>query len=584
VRAERRGAVAGFACNIDGDLPLKTRTIIAALFLVAVIIVTLFWLATSRRHVSVLVVNANIYTLDDAVPRAEAIAVDGDRIIAVGSTADLTDRYTADTTLDLRGKTVFPGFIDSHAHMEGLGLAMMTLNLAGTTSVREIQDKLAEWLSSRPESLWVRGRGWDQTKWAAPVFPTHKMLDSISVRVPIVLVRIDGHAAWVNHRALTLAAITARTPDPPGGKILRAHDGNPTGVLLDNAIDLVRAVMPPLSRGERGEALLRASAECVKMGLTEVHDMGVDLEQIGIYKEMMGEGRLPLRIYAAIDGAGPTWEHYMKIGPEVGLHAGYLSVRALKLYADGALGSRGAALIEPYSDEPGNRGLTLSSSDQMFHEVEAAINAGFQVCIHAIGDRANNITLNVYEKALTNSKIKNKDLRLRVEHAQVLSPPDIPRFSRLGVIPSMQPTHCTSDMYWAEKRLGAERLRGAYAWRSLISSGAIIPAGSDAPVESPDPLLGLYAAVTRQDPDGWCPPGWDLSERMSRVDAIKSYTAWGAFAGFQEHDKGKIAPGFWADLVAVSKDLMTIEPREILRSTVELTMIGGQIAFSTSGK
>jgi predicted amidohydrolase YtcJ len=559
---------------------LKSRTIAIALVLAVAAVIVVLLLTFSRRHVSVLVINGSIHTMDESRPRAQALAVEADRIVAVGETAELLNRYTADTTIDLGGGTVFPGFIDSHAHMEGLGIALKTLNLAGTTSLQEIQRRVRAEAAQRADTSWIRGRGWDQTKWSEQDFPSHEVLDSVSAAIPIMLMRIDGHAAWVNRRVLQLTGISKDTPDPPGGKILRSKDGSPTGVFLDNAMDTLRAVMPAISRKERMDALRLASAECVRVGLTEVHDMGVDLEQIDIYKQMLREGTLPIRIYAAIDGPGNTWEHYKKSGPEVGLYGGFLSVRALKLYADGALGSRGAALIQPYSDDPTNRGVTTTSSEKLSEEVESALQTGFQVCIHAIGDRANNIVLDVYEKALTDSNTKHKDIRFRVEHAQILALSDISRFSRIGIIPAMQPTHCTSDMYWAENRLGPERARGAYAWRSLIDAGSIIPAGSDFPVESPNPLLGIYAAITRQDLDGWPPQGWHAGERMTRLEAVKGYTVWGAFAGFQEHDKGMLRAGMWADFVVLTKDLMMVEPSEIPNARVLMTVVGGRVAYS----
>jgi predicted amidohydrolase YtcJ len=311
---------------------------------------------------------------------------------------------------------------------------------------------------------------------------------------------------------------------------MRDKSGTPTGVFVDRAINLVDLVLPQPSEEERTDVLLKAVAECVKVGLTQVHDMGVDMEEIGIYRKLIAQKRFPFRVYAAIGGVGKTWSEYLQRGPEMDGNDGRLVVRALKLYADGALGSRGAALIEPYSDDPGNRGLTLTSSEQMKAAVQQALSNGFQVCIHAIGDRANHVTLNVYEDVLVTNPSKAQDARFRIEHAQVLDSNDISRFKKLGVIPSMQPTHCTSDMYWAEDRLGPERVKGAYAWRSLLQQGSIIPAGSDTPVESPNPLWGFYAAITRQDQKGWPEKGWQADQRMTREEALKAFTIWAAYA------------------------------------------------------
>ena len=480
--------------------------------------------------------------------------------MAVGTAEELLSSFRADTTIDLGGAALLPGLIDAHAHVESLGALLQMLNLAGTSSVEEIQEMIRRAVADLPPGTWIRGRGWDQNRWSRQRFPHRSELDSVSDSHPVLLVRIDGHAAWVNTAVLELAGIGPSTPDPEGGIIVRDAAGEPTGILIDNALGLLDPVIPRPSLNERERFLEAALQECVRLGLTAVHDMGVDLEGVQIYKKLAGEGRLPLRVYVALEAPGPTWEHYREHGPEVDLYGGMLTVRAVKLYADGALGSRGAALVEPYADDPGNRGLTLTSHQELARISRDALQTGFQVCTHAIGDRANAIVLDVYEEALNNNSNKNLDLRFRVEHAQVLSPADIPRFAALGVLPSMQPTHCTSDMYWAEERLGPERVRNAYAWRSLIDAGSVIPGGSDFPVESPDPLLGLYAAITRQDLQGWPDGGWHPEQRMSREEALKSFTLWGALAAFQEAEKGIIAPGYLADFSVLSVNPMEAPP------------------------
>jgi len=429
---------------------------------------------------------------------------------------------------------------------------------------------------------WLRGRGWDQNRWASKSFPTHNMVDGVTKDVFVYLRRVDGHAAWVNQRVIELAKITNATPDPEGGKIIRDMAGNPTGVFVDNAIDLIEEVMPQPSEEERTEAIRKAVEECVKVGLTEMHDMGVDLQELDIYKKLISQKQFPFRVYAAIGGAGKTWDRYLQRGPEIGTNEGRLMVRALKLYADGALGSRGAALIEPYSDDPANRGLTLTSSDQMKSAATQALEKGFQVCVHAIGDRGNNIALNVYAEVLKSNPAKAKDARFRIEHAQVLEPNDIGRFHQLGVIPSMQPTHCTSDMYWAEERLGSKRVQGAYAWRTLLNTGSIIPAGSDVPVESPNPLWGFYAAITRQDHKGWPEGGWHPDQRMTREEALRAFTLWAAYASFEENTRGTIEEGKVADFTILSDDIMKIEPKKILDASVEMTIIGGDIVYTAA--
>jgi predicted amidohydrolase YtcJ len=398
--------------------------------------------------------------------------------------------------------------------------------------------------------------------------------------VPVFLTRVDGHAVWVNSKALEIAGIDAKTQDPPGGRILRDRSGNLTGVFIDNAVDLFQSVIPPPSVEERAEAIRRAVRACLACGLTEVHDMGVDSTGVAVYRDLIASGRFPFRVYVALAGSSPgTWASFRKSGPLKDAGGGRLAVRGVKFYADGALGSRGAALLEPYSDDPGNRGLTLTSRAELLEAAEQALDAGFQICTHAIGDRANAFVLDVYDQALTTRGAKGRDVRFRIEHAQVVSGADIPRFKALGVIPVMQASHCTSDMPWAIQRLGPERIKGAYAWRSLLREGSIIPGGSDFPVESPNPLWGFYAAVTRQDQNGLPREGWNPGERMTREEALKSYTIWGAYAGFQEREKGTLEPGKWADMVVLTDDIMKIDPLKILTTRVEKTIIAGDVVY-----
>lgn len=526
-----------------------------------------------------LLINGTVYTLDERRPTAEAVAIEGDRIVDVGSTKEITSSFTSKNVVDLKGKAVYPGFIDSHAHLEGLGAALMYLDLSGTTSLEEITRLVKEDAAHKEEGQWVRGRGWDQNKWDPPVFPTHHLLDAVAGNVPVCLKRVDGHAAWVNRKALDLAHIDRSTRDPEGGKIIRDADGNPTGVFVDRAVEMLDAVLPPPGESERTEAIRRAVRECLKVGLTEVHDMGVDQALLDIYGRLIQSGNFPLRVYAAIDGPGETWKRFLETGPDTTGHDGKLTVRALKMYADGALGSRGAALIRPYSDDPGNRGLTLTSSAELARAATQCLEKGFQLCVHAIGDRANNLVLNVYEEVLSSHPARASGARFRVEHAQILDQGDIPRFHQLGVLPMMQPTHCTSDMSWVEARLGAERLAGAYAWRSLLDQGSIVPGGSDFPVESPNPIWGFYAAITRQDHAGHPEGGWHPDQRMTRMEALKSYTVWGAYAGFQEQMKGSIEPGKWADLTVLSEDIMKIDAARILHTNVEMTIVAGSVAY-----
>ncbi|MEX2117566.1 MAG: amidohydrolase [Bacteroidota bacterium] len=547
-----------------------------------------------------LYVNATIYTMDGDNSVAEALAVRGDKIVMVGSRAEVGDRVKARREVDLGGLTVFPGLIDAHAHVISLGIARITVDLVGAASETEAAERVRARARETDPGTWIRGRGWDQNDWPTRRFPHHSLLDRVAPNNPVYLIRVDGHAAWVNKAALDAAGITRETPDPPGGKIIRDASGEVTGVLIDEAKSLVTSVLPPPSLEEKEEALERTIQECLSYGITGVHDMGADMEELDLYRKFADEGRLGIRIYASIGGIGDTWDRFREIGPVVGYGDGRLTVRSLKLYIDGALGSRGAALIEPYADDPENRGLTMIADEDLKKAIGEALQAGFQVCTHAIGDRGNNIVLNAYERGL--SEFPRTDHRLRVEHAQVLSPDDIPRFKKLGVVPSMQETHCTSDMYWAEARLGPDRIKGAYAWRSLRETGVVIPGGSDFPVEHPNPLYGIYAGVTRQDhagiprnaedvrrmfqvsESGITDPsafdgGWYAAQRLTREEALRSFTSWAAWAAFEEEIKGSLETGKLADFVVLSNDIMTIPAQEILRTEVVKTIVGGKEAF-----
>ena len=548
--------------------------------LIACIALSLLWFLGRPDHADMVLLHGVVYTLDSSETAAEAIAVSQGTIVGVGTTEEILKQFDADSVIELGGKPVYPGFVDAHAHLEGLGIALMTVDLSGVSSIDEVQRRIAEDIRVTEGRSWVRGRGWDQNRWAGQQFPARADLDAVSTTVPIFLVRIDGHAAWVNGKALALAGIIRKTPDPPGGKILRTRDGDPTGVLIDNAIDAVRKVMPRPTRDERMRAVRLGVDACLSVGLTGVHDMGVDAELVDIYKELIRNGEFPFRVYAAIDGPGPTWDAMRAAGPLLRFGDDRLTVRALKLYADGALGSRGAAMIEPYADDPGNRGITMMSSGAMKAAVLEAVRAGFQVCTHAIGDRGNAMTLDTYAAVLGSSGFDKQDLRLRIEHAQVLDPADVPRFARLGVIPSMQPGHCTSDMPWATARLGEKRARYAYAWRSLLDAGSVIPAGSDFPVELPSPLLGFAAAVTRQDGTGRPEGGWHPEQRMTRKEALMGFTQWAAYAGFSERVAGTIVRGKHADLTILSKDIMTVPDDQLSGARVAMTVVAGRIVYS----
>ena len=546
-------------------------------------------------------VGGRIFTMDEDFGIVEAMAVREGRIVATGSVSSIRRSYTAPVEVDLAGRTVLPGLIDAHAHFVSLGIARMTVDLFGVESLEEASRRVEERVRRSSAGQWVRGRGWDQNLWLTKRFPHHRVLDRVAPSNPVVLGRVDGHAVWVNRRAMEIAGITRQTPDPPGGRIVRDEAGEATGVFVDNAKQLIASHVPPTTRAEIEEAMLLAQEECLSLGLTGVHDMGVDTMDLAAYKSLIDSDVLKMRIYAAVGGPGVTWDRFKASGRMIGYGNDRLTVRALKLYADGALGSRGAALIEPYADDPDNRGLTVTSEQELSASVSEAIAHGFQVCTHAIGDRANNIVLNVYEHAL--AAADSRDRRLRVEHAQILHPDDIGRFAPLKVIPSMQPTHCTSDMYWAEARLGPERLRGAYAWRSLLATGVIIPCGSDFPVELPSPLLGIYAAVTRRDREGKprsaadlgnsfqlseagivdpsvFEGGWHANERMTLEEVLRGYTIWAARAAFEEKIKGSLEVGKLADFIILSSAFSEESSADILTTKVEAVYIGGRKVFT----
>ncbi len=522
-----------------------------------------------------------IVTMNPKQPQAEAIAIVGRRIARVGSDREIEEMIGPNTrVIELRGRLVVPGFIESHGHLLGLGQSRLILDLRGTRSAEEVAERVARKAREAKPGEWILGRGWDQNEWPRKDFPTHEVLDRVAPRHPVYLTRVDGHAAWVNRRALELAGITRETADPPGGRLIRDARGRPTGVLIDRAMNLVARLIPPRSREENKRALLLAIEECLRSGITSFHDAGASREAIELYKELLREGALRLRLYVMISGRDEALlREYVERGPEIGLGEHHLTIRAIKLVADGALGSRGAALLEPYADEPTQSGLLLLSEEEIYQIARRALASGFQVNTHAIGDRANRVVLNAYERAFR--EFPNvRDPRFRIEHAQILDEADIPRFARLGVIASMQAIHATSDMPWVPARLGEARAReGAYVWRKLLQSGARIANGSDAPVEPLNPLLGFYAAITRQDERGNPPGGWFPDQRMTREEALRSFTLDAAYAAFEEHLKGSLEPGKLADLVVLSKDIMTIPPAEILRTEVDLTLVDGRIVY-----
>ena len=553
---------------------------ILLILLLIVVIAAFYYLMTSTSRVADMIfVNGTIYTLDAKNTVAQAVAVRGNRIVDVGLTGEIQTRYRTEKVIDLQGRTMMPGFVDGHCHILGEGTRLHSIDLVGTSSIGQIAEMVKKRVGEILHGEWIYGRGWDQNDWAVKNFPAHDVLDRAAPDNLVILRRVDGHAVWVNKKVMDLAGITAATQEPEGGKIYRDAKGNPTGTFVDNAINLIDKVVPELSDADIEERLALALHECSELGLTEVHDMGVDLQTIQAYKRLIDKGKCPIRVYCLINAPSETADKYLRDGKEVGYGNGLLTVRGIKLYIDGALGSRGAALLDQYSDDPGNRGLTVMSEGEIDTICRNALTGGFQVCTHAIGDRGNHIMLNEYEKILQSAAKGSLSPRWRIEHAQILQPSDIPRFKDLDILPSMQPTHATSDMYWAESRLGPERVKGAYAWQSLLKTGTIMVSGSDFPVENVNPLWGFYAAVTRMDKDGSPAGGWFPDQKMTREQAARSFSQWAAYGAFEEDTKGTIESGKWADLTVFSKDIMQIPPQEILRTETELTMVGGKIVF-----
>jgi len=535
------------------------------------------------QQADLIVTAARIYTVDADRPMVRALAVRGGLVAFAGSVREaMVLRGPRTRMLDLGDATVIPGIVDAHLHLQGLGKALRTVDLAGTRSYDAVIAKVAARARAATPGEWIEGRGWDQNLWPDTRFPTEEPLSRAVPDHAVVLERVDGHALLVNAAALRAAGITAATPDPAGGRIERNPDGSPTGVLVDNAMALVERVVPPPSHDEERARLLAAVAELNRWGVTGAHDAGESREGIGVAEELAHAGRLALRDYEMVSGDSADVAWAFGRGPQVALEGGRLWIRAIKLYADGAMGSRGAALLEDYSDDPGNRGLLVTDTNEIRRIAIAALRHGFQVCTHAIGDRANRLVLDAYEAAL--DTVPTADHRFRIEHAQTLSPPDIPRFAALGVIPSMQTSHQTSDMYWVANRLGPTRVLGAYAWRSLLATGVVVPNGTDAPVEAVNPMIRFHSAVTRQDADGWPAGGWYPAQRMTREEALRSLTIWPAYAAFMEHVAGSLAPGKYADFTVLDQDIMTVAPERILDTHVLMTVLGGETVFERSAR
>lgn len=540
--------------------------------------------AAAQQPADLLLTNARIHTADAARPRAAALAVREGRVLFVGSEAEAaTFRGPATEVIDAGGRTVIPGIVDAHAHLMNLGASLLMVDLRGARSYDEVIARVRAQAARLPAGTWVRGRGWDQNLWADTRFPTHAALSAAVPDHPVYLTRVDGHAALVNAAAMRAAGLGPRTREPAGGKILRDASGAPTGILVDRAMALVAGTIPAPTRAELKEQARLAIREANRWGLTGIHDAGIGYAELEAYEELAREGGYDLRNYVmlrALSDTDPILDRAFRDGPRLGLHGGRLWVRAIKLSFDGALGSRGAALLEPYSDDPGNTGIVQIPMPQVRAIAVRALRAGFQLNVHAIGDRANRETIDAFADALR--EVPTADHRFRIEHAQILSPADLARFAPLGVIPSMQGSHQTSDMYWAPNRLGYTRLLGAYAWRTLLDAGSIIPNGSDFPVEPVNPLISFHAFVTRQDAENYPAGGWFPAQRTTREEALLSMTLWPAQAAFMERESGSLAPGKYADFVILDQDIMSVAPERILDTRVLRTVLGGKTVYDAA--
>ncbi len=515
-----------------------------------------------------------------AALHATAVAVTGDRIVYVGDDAGAEKRRGQSTRwIDLAGKTVLPGLVDAHGHLDNFGRSLEEVQLLGTASREAVLARVRAAQPRVENGQWIHGRGWDQNDWQDSRFPTWHDLAGTEAN-PVYLERVDGHAMWLNRAALDACGITRTTADPPGGRIVRDPAGEPTGVFVDEAEKLVEAHVPAATEADYDRRLAHALAECNRLGLVSVHEAATSEAVLASLRRLGQQDKLTLNIYCLLDSDEPDFVRACFARGPTSEFGGGLVVRAVKLRADGALGSRGAALLRPYDDDPGNVGLLVDPPDSLLAWTRAALHAHFQVATHAIGDRGNRVTLDAYQQALAD--VPTPDARLRIEHAQIVDVADLPRFASMGVIASMQPTHATSDMPWAATRVGNDRLVGAYAWRTLLDSGAILAFGSDFPVESADPLWGIYAAVTRMDHEGNPAGGWIPAQKLTVEEAVRAFTSGAAYASFGEHETGTIEVGKRADLTVLDRDVLTIAPAEILQTRAAMTIVRGRVVYEAA--
>jgi predicted amidohydrolase YtcJ len=524
----------------------------------------------TKEKVDLIVTNAKIYTVDNTFLKTESMAVANGKIVATGTSEEIKANYSTENSVDAKGKYIYPGFNDAHAHFSGYGNNLMQYaDLRGTENPDEIYAILQEH-HEKFDGEWVLGRSWDQNDWENTDFPDKSKLDELFPETPVYLVRVDGHAGWCNSKALKLAGITSNTKVPGGQVVMK--NGQPSGILIDNTMGLVSKLIPEITKEQQEPALLEAQKNCFAAGLTSVTDAGLDKSTIQLMEEMQSAGTLKMRINAMLNPTNENFETYVKKGPQ---KSDRLMVNTIKIYADGALGSRGALLLDDYSDDPGNKGIRIESQEYYDNICQLAYANNYAVAAHCIGDSANRLILDTYGKFL---KGKN-DRRWRIEHAQIIHPDDMEKFARYSVVPSVQATHATSDMYWADERLGERLKNGSYAYQTLLQQNGWLPNGTDFPVEEIYPLYTFYASVFRTDHNGWPEGGFLADEALSREQALRSVTLWPAKASFEENEKGSLEPGKWADFVILDTDLMTATPQEILDAKIESTWIAGEKVF-----
>lgn len=518
------------------------------------------------------------YTLDNSgeLIHFSNMVFDGGKVLAIGG-AELSKRFPYATPIDGQNKVLLPGLIDSHGHVMGLGETLLQVDLRESQSALDAAKMVQAYANTQQEQTWITGRGWNQVLWPGKAYPTASLLDEYVNNKPVMLSRVDGHASWVNSKALEIAGITKDTLDPPGGKIVRDKQGNPTGVLIDNAESLMLKHLPKTSEVILAAQLNAAGEQLLSEGITSAHDAGIDQAVYDYYKKRVAEHSLPVRIYPMIAATSPVLVQLLENG-HVQDQYDWLSIRSVKLYGDGALGSRGAALLKPYSDAPNNSGLLVTRESDLKPLFDLVLGKGFQLNYHAIGDRANRLALDQFADSF--SRIGGKSLRNRVEHAQVINVDDIPRFKTLNIIPAMQPTHATSDMNMAEDRVGADRLKGAYAWQTFLKQGSPVAFGSDFPVELSNPFFGLHAAVTRQNRKNSPDSGWIPSEAVTVIQAFRGFTLDAAYAAHQDKILGGLTEGKWADFILIDQDIFTISPQNIWKTQVLETWIAGEKRFT----